>query len=45
MQQIVEMFGEKKTFEPMVSDDYFADDEKVFVQKYVTVNICIIVLS
>ena len=44
-QQIVEMFGENKRFEPMVSDDYFADDEKVFVQKYIEFNVCSVVLS
>ena len=28
-QEIVEMFGDKKPFEPLVSEEYFADDEKV----------------
>ena len=28
-QEIVEMFGDKSSIEPMVSEAYFADDEKV----------------
>ena len=28
-QEIVEMFGEQKAFEPMVSEEYFTDDQQV----------------